>query len=67
MAVQDSTGQNFMVEAWRKSGLGFVAFGPGIGYAFSPTFAAVLEPRLQILFPASGLSPAFYLGASKGF
>jgi len=69
MAVRwaDTTRQDSNVDVWRKTGLGFVALGAGVGAAISPTFYLGVEPRLQILFPQSGVSPAIYLGASKGF
>jgi hypothetical protein len=55
------------LDAYRRMGQGFVGFGTGIMFAFTPAVGVVLDAKYMHLFPTSGnvLSPS--LGVAVGF
>lgn len=54
------------VDAWRKTGLGFVSAGPGMMYAVSPNSGVTLELKPIVLFPTFGVALSAQLGYSIG-
>ncbi|HEY4015099.1 MAG TPA: hypothetical protein VGM06_17265 [Polyangiaceae bacterium] len=54
------------VDAWRKTGTGFVAGGPAIMYAVSRNGGITLEVKPEILFPTFGFAVAGTLGYAIG-
>jgi hypothetical protein len=57
----------FSVDAWTKTGLGFVALGPGVMYAVAPNQGPVLDAKAILLFPTAGVALAAQLGYAFGF
>ncbi len=56
--------QNFF--AWKKTGLGFAAVGPGAMFAFTPNSGIVLEAKVMEMFPTAGTAVALQLGYTIG-
>jgi hypothetical protein len=54
------------VDAWTKTGLGFVAAGPGLMWAVTSGSGFVVELRPTVLFPTFGLSLGALLGYTIG-
>lgn len=54
------------VDAWTKTGLGFVAAGPGLMWAVTPNSGFVVELRPTVLFPTFGFSLGGLLGYTIG-
>ncbi len=54
------------VDAWTKTGLGFVAAGPGLMWAITPNTGFFLEIRPTVLFPTFGFSLGGLLGYTIG-
>ncbi len=54
------------VDAWTKTGLGFVSAGPGIMWAVTHNSGIVLELRPTVLFPTFGFSFGGLLGYTVG-
>jgi hypothetical protein len=54
------------IDAWTKTGLGFVALGPGLMFAVTPSSGLVLELKPTVLFPTFGFSLAGTLGYTIG-
>ena len=61
-----SRGPPIYVDAWTKTGLGFVSAGPGIMLAITPNSGLFLEIRPTLLFPTVGLSAGGLLGYTIG-
>jgi hypothetical protein len=59
-------GQSQSYQAWRKTGLGFVALGGGTMFAFTPATGIALEARAMEMFPTTatgfGLQMAYLVG-----
>jgi hypothetical protein len=59
-------GQSQSYQAWRKTGLGFVALGGGAMLAFTPSTGIALEARAMEMFPTTatgfGLQMAYLVG-----
>jgi hypothetical protein len=60
-------GQSQSYVAWKKTGLGFGAFGPGVMYALTPDSGIVFEAKLLEMFPTVGTGGALQLGYMVGF
>jgi hypothetical protein len=54
------------VDAWRKTGTGFVSAGPAFMYAVSRNSGITLEVKPEILFPTFGFAVAGTLGYEIG-
>ena len=68
--IQASAGPGtrpFSVDAWTKTGLGFVALGPGVMYAVAPNQGPVIDAKAILLFPTTGVALAAQLGYAFGF
>jgi len=50
------------LEAWKKTGLGFVELGPGAMYAITPNTGILLEVKATLLFPTSATGGSVQLG-----
>jgi hypothetical protein len=55
------------VDAWTKTGLGFVSVGPGVMFGLTPNTGPVLEAKALVLFPTPGVALAAQLGYAFGF
>ena len=55
------------VDAWTKTGLGFVSVGPGVMFGLTPNTGPVLEAKAIVLFPTAGVALAAQLGYTFGF
>jgi hypothetical protein len=55
------------VDAWTKTGLGFVSLGPGLMFGLTPNSGPVLEAKGIVLFPTGGVALAAQLGYAFGF
>jgi hypothetical protein len=64
--VFSSATKQVFVDAWTKTGLGFVALGPGIMYAITPNSGLVVELKAIELFPTTGTAFAAQLGYAIG-
>jgi hypothetical protein len=58
---------NVSVDAWTKTGLGFVSAGPGLMYAVTPSGGVFVEAKPIFLFPTSGTAIGAQLGYAIGF
>ena len=56
--------KNFI--AWKKTGLGFAALGPGAMFALTPSMGIVLEAKVMQTFPTAGTAVALQLGYTIG-
>jgi hypothetical protein len=60
------SGQSQNYQAWKKTGLGFGALGPGAMYAFTPSTGIALEAKAMEMFPTAatgfGLQMAYLVG-----
>jgi hypothetical protein len=56
--------RNFL--AWKKTGLGFAAVGPGAMFAITPNSGVVLEAKAMEMFPTTGTVVALQLGYMLG-
>jgi Cys-rich repeat protein len=63
-AYQAGQSQNYV--AWKKTGLGFAAFGPGLMYALTPDSGIILEAKAMQMFPTAGTGAALQLGYTIG-
>ena len=63
IAVQPPTGKPVFVDAWTKTGLGFVAGGPGLMIALTRNGGIFVEAKPIFLFPTSGVA----IGAQVGY
>ncbi len=54
------------LDAWRKTGRGFIAPTLGAQFAFTRSFALTLEVRLLAMLGTSGYAPAASVGFSQG-
>lgn len=61
-----SAKQSQNLDAWKKTGLGFVELGPGAMYALTPNSGIVLEAKGVLLFPTFGAGAAVQLGYTIG-
>ena len=52
--------------AWKKTGLGFAALGPGAMFALTPDMGIVLEAKVMQTFPTAGTAAAVQLGYTLG-
>ncbi|MDI1475608.1 hypothetical protein [Polyangium sp. y55x31] len=59
--------KRLVLDAWKKSGLVFLAAGGGAMYAIRPNTGPVAEVRVMQLFGASGTALGATLGYSHGF
>ncbi|MDC3957087.1 hypothetical protein [Polyangium jinanense] len=59
--------KRLVLDAWKKSGLVFIAAGGGAMYAIRPNTGPVAEVRVMQLFGASGTTLGATLGYSHGF
>ncbi len=64
--VPQGTHTALFVDAWRKTGLGFVAAGPGMMYAVTPNGGFTLELKPELLFPTFGISVGGAIGYTIG-
>ena len=61
-----NAGNSRNFNAWKKTGLGFVALGPGAMYALTPNTGVMLEAKVMQMFPTSGTAVALQLGYTLG-
>jgi hypothetical protein len=54
------------LDAWTKTGLGFVSVGPGLMFAITPNSGPCLELRPTVLFPTFGFAASGLLGYTIG-
>jgi hypothetical protein len=54
------------LNAWKKTGLGFVELGPGAMYALTPNSGILLEAKGVMLFPTFGAGASVQLGYGIG-
>jgi hypothetical protein len=67
VATPGSGSSRISIDAWTKTGLGFVAAGPGAMYAITPNSGLVLEAKGIVLFPTLGFALGAQFGYSIGF
>jgi hypothetical protein len=63
-AYQAGQSQNYV--AWKKTGLGFAAFGPALMYALTPDSGIILEVKAMQMFPTAGTGAALQIGYAIG-
>jgi hypothetical protein len=61
-----NAGNSRNFNAWKKTGLGFVALGPGAMYAVTPNTGVMLEAKVMQMFPTSGTAVALQVGYTLG-
>lgn len=59
--------KRLQLDAWKKSGTGFLALGGGLLYAITPSTGPLAEVRVIQLLGASGTGMALQLGYALGF
>ncbi len=59
-------GKPINIDAWTKTGLGFVTAGPGLMYAITPNTGLFIEVRPTVLFPTFGFAASGLLGYTVG-
>jgi hypothetical protein len=61
-----NAGNSKNFNAWKKTGLGFAALGPGAMFALTPNSGIVLEAKAMEMFPTTGTVVALELGYTMG-
>lgn len=58
--------QSLNLDAWKKTGLGFVELGPGAMYAVTANSGVRLDATAVLLFPTVGVGASILLGYAIG-